>query len=173
MPDSYIVDGSFNFRGIEYGSNYASNFKPRSLIDKAYVTGTSYLTASQGITKTGGNFALGGSVTGNITIDSNVDNTNTFSIGSNGNRFSIISLQGGQTGVNTGSISISPTSTSIGRPATNPSSIVFDSAEIRVTDLLNMRGMVYAADYSSNFKPRSLVDKGLCYWYYININNDC
>jgi hypothetical protein len=58
--------------GICYGGNYSSNYTNRTLVDKEYVdysvTGNS-MTASNGLSKIGTNITLGGSLTGNTTIN--------------------------------------------------------------------------------------------------------
>jgi uncharacterized delta-60 repeat protein len=56
-------------RGLQYGANYTATFAKHSLVDKSYVTGTTYLTANNGITKNGSNFRLGGTLTGNTVIN--------------------------------------------------------------------------------------------------------
>ncbi len=61
--------------GIEYNADYSANFTPRSLVDKAYVTGltttSGVQTANNGLTKSGTNVRLGGTLTGYTTIDGN------------------------------------------------------------------------------------------------------
>jgi len=65
---------------ILYGSDLSSSFSNRSLVDKGYVTGitnTLTVTANNGITKSGQNFRLGGTLTGNTTI---LNNNSDFNI---------------------------------------------------------------------------------------------
>jgi len=62
---------------LRYGGDYSGNYNIRSLVDKGYVTGittTLTTTANNGITKSGQNFRLGGTLTGNTIIDGNNKN---------------------------------------------------------------------------------------------------
>ena len=60
-------------QGLIYDSNYHANYTNRSLIDKEYVdnTAATATTASNGLTKSGDNITLGGTLTGNTSIDVN------------------------------------------------------------------------------------------------------
>lgn len=122
----------------------------------------SSLTASNGITRTGSNFSLGGTMTGNISINSNVANTNSFIIGGTTRPATIQFLAGDVVGGNNGSVTISPTATSISRTTTNPMSLVLSTSGMVVTDLAYTTGLKYAADYSANFAadPRGIPDVG-------------
>jgi hypothetical protein len=119
----------------------------------------SSLTASNGITRTGSNFALGGTMTGNVSINSNTANTNTFTIGGT-TRPNRIQFLAGNVGTNSGTITVDDTSTSLSRTIGNPMSIVLSSLGMTVTDLIGNKGLVYAADYSTNFAadPRGIPD---------------
>lgn len=75
---TFILSGTTGFKGAQYLADYSSSFTPRSLVDKAYVTGTSYITASNGLTKTGGNITLGGLLNTPTTITSNAANQHIF-----------------------------------------------------------------------------------------------
>jgi len=65
---------------INYTTDLSANFTSKSLVDKGYVTGittTLTTTANNGITKSGQNFRLGGTLTGNTTI---LNNNSDFNI---------------------------------------------------------------------------------------------
>lgn len=117
-------------------------------------------TSSIGITKTGNNFTWGGTVAGDVTLSPDVNNTRNVSIGSIGNRFNQVTIGAGDTGSNSGTFSVTSSTTSMTRTVSNPMSIVMNSSGITVTDLNNNRGMLYAADYSSNYTNRSIPDVG-------------
>jgi predicted outer membrane repeat protein len=61
------------FPGITYDIDYSANYTNRSLVDKQYVVNTiaTATTASNGLTKSGNNITLGGTLTGNTSIDVN------------------------------------------------------------------------------------------------------
>ena len=57
--------------GIQYGDDYSSGYVARSLVDAEYVSGTTYITASNGIVKSSNNFKLGGCLIQNTFISGN------------------------------------------------------------------------------------------------------
>ncbi len=62
-----------DFVGVVYNDDYSANYTDRSLVDKGYVNslltgGTSY-NFFNGLTESGGNVCLGGTLTGNTIID--------------------------------------------------------------------------------------------------------
>lgn len=128
-------------------------------------------TASNGITKSNNNFELGGTITGNISINSNTANTNSFTIGGTTRPNTIQFLAGDVVGNNSGAITINSTTTSVARTTTNPMSLVLSTSGMVVTDLAYMKGLTYAADYSANFSSdnRSIPDVG---WVNSQINNN-
>ena len=72
-PDSaYVQSNLATFAGFTYDVDYSANFTPRSLVDKAYVTGLTSgggsVTANNGLKKSGANILLGGALTGATTI---------------------------------------------------------------------------------------------------------
>ena len=158
LPNTFTIAGPASFPGLQYDTNYSANFTTRSLVDVGFLDGR--YTAINGLTKTGTKFSLGGIITGNTAINSNVANTNSFSIGATTRPNSITFLAGDVTGNNSGNITINSTVTSIARTTTNPMSIVLSTAGMVVSDLASMRGLTYADNYSANFNIRSLVDKG-------------
>ncbi len=65
-----------NLKGVAYAADYSANFTDRTLVDKRYVdslvsgsTGTTIITASNGLTKIGDNIVLGGTLTGDTIIN--------------------------------------------------------------------------------------------------------
>lgn len=77
-----IIDNRVTKAGLIYGGNYRANFVDSSLVDKKYVDdaiASGVITASNGLTKTGNDIALGGTATGNTTITwADKTFTNTF-----------------------------------------------------------------------------------------------
>jgi len=67
-----------NKRGIQYADDYSATFVARSLVDAGFVTGltstSGIQTACNGLTKEGNVVVLGGTLTGNTTIDINNGN---------------------------------------------------------------------------------------------------
>jgi hypothetical protein len=87
-----ILD-SMSSIGLVYSANYHPNYTSRSLIDKEYVdniisTGVTIVTASNGLTKTGDNITLGGTLTAATTINAG---GNGFSI----NNVDVLEFQSG------------------------------------------------------------------------------
>jgi hypothetical protein len=141
LGDFYIEDQRALFSGIKYAADYSSRFAPRSLVDKGYVTGLTNslgVSANNGLTKSGSNIHLGGTLTGSTKVSmgintlaftgsssaaktnfSNVDSkfgyqisgTTLFSIGNN----DVTNLQIGQSSSSNGSgaIAIGTSSSSI------------------------------------------------------------
>ena len=112
------------------------------------------VTASNGLTRAVNNIVLGGTLT-TATIIAKASKPFTL------NGLGSIVLSAGNTGVNTSSLAINQTS--INLTATTSGSInsalnITQSAMI-ISDSINTKGLVYAADYSTNFTDRSLVDK--------------
>lgn len=169
-PTETSIDGPAGFQGLKYGANYTANFSgsPRSIPDVGFVDAR--YTASNGLTKTGTNFTMGGTMNSNIVINSSANNTNTFSIGST-TRPTSINFNAGDALNSHGAISITSTTTSIARHTTNPMSFVMSASGMVMTDLAYMKGLTYAADYSANFSSdnRSIPDVG---WVNSQINNN-
>lgn len=160
FPTSYTIEGPSSFPGVQYAANYGVNFTARSIPDVGFLDGR--YTSSQGITKTGTNFTLGGTFSSNISLNSNTANTNSFTIGGTTRPNTIQFLAGDVIGNNSGAITINSTTTSISRTTTNPMSLVLSSSGMVVTDLAFTKGLTYAADYSTNFSadPRGIPDVG-------------
>lgn len=120
---------------------------------KKRVTIDTLSTASNGLTKTNLDIALGGTLTGNTAIDTD------------GSDFEISSSSGGDYLINTGSAgNDSSLALSVGTATLSStiSSIVNSiqlASAITVTDGVNSKGIVNAADYSANSTARSLIDK--------------
>jgi hypothetical protein len=75
--------------GLKYGANYSASYDDRSLVDKGYIAGL-ITTGNNGIVKTGVNFHLGGTLTGNTTISGlnthglSLNCLSSFNVGFNG-----------------------------------------------------------------------------------------
>ena len=175
-------------KGIIYGADYSSNFSARSIVDKNFIDthiggqavdalittptlvqdgyviawnntnteyeliagggGTSY-TFANGLTESGGAVVLGGTLTGNTNIDGNattyslsISNLTTFSADSNGQ------------------ITLTSDNSNILLTSANGSLNLGSVSGHIFTDAGGEGGLKYAADYSSNFTSRSLVDQG-------------
>ena len=143
------------------------------LANAAYVTGCTAALgnvvtgATNGLTKTGKNVGLGGTLTGDTSI-----NADSNSLYVNGTKSSMVIDGGGVIGSNIyfidgGTSVISRVDFSSGCTRLN----IHDNGDTRqeialdwggdmlVTDTRHTKGLVYAADYRTNFVPRSLVDK--------------
>jgi hypothetical protein len=80
QESAMTISDNINTKGIDYNGNYHANYGNRTLVDKEYVDNsvasgsTGSTTASNGLTKTGSNITLGGTLTGDTTIttDSNM-----------------------------------------------------------------------------------------------------
>ena len=132
-----------NSKGIEYAADYSTNFTDRSLVDKGYVDTEignitqEATTADNGLTETGDNIQLGGALTQNTIIDG----TGIYNLSFNN--------------LNTATIDASTIAI-----ATSSGYSLDMNGTATFTDTGNSKGIEYAADYSTNFTDRSLVDKG-------------
>jgi len=183
---------STQFAGIQYSDDYSGAYTSRSLVDKAYVDAASVsITASNGLTKIttsggSGDIKLGGSLTGDTTIDgafggaggnydltfSNIgaidiaasqgmtitsDADTTFEQTNATGVFRIIASGAGA------NISLQADGVSIINDAGGSPTLQLN---INTTDatFIDARGttsgLEYFADYSSGYSDRSLVDKG-------------
>lgn len=103
----------------------------------------SNLTFDNGLTRTGDNVALGGSLTSNTIIDRGTRNFIVLTTSGSGGYLSML---------NSGSIIGDNTGTAV-------QTIEFGvNNKIEIFDTLNDKGAEYAADYSANFTDRSLPD---------------
>lgn len=149
------------------------NFGPYGVYSIDDTVATLKTTASNGITKTGNNFTLGGTITGSIFLGTG---SNAFGItsGSGGNNVAL-SLNNGVSSIS--SINNTPGDQSfINQTATtatidlyvNPGgagsgnkkgiTITPGTSGISVYDAINSKGFVYTADYSANYTSRSIPD---------------
>jgi len=154
-----------NFQGVQYGADYSANFTLRSLVDKEYVDDAIDAAAIQvenGITLTAGVARLGGNLTQNTTIDA--DFLNFSIIGAN---FLGLTARSGITIAtidNGGAITFETFNGQIEFRSFAANTNI-DAATINLTTTVG--GVVitgdehakYAADYSTNYTNRSLVDK--------------
>lgn len=194
---------------VQYNADYSSGSNDRSVLDKEYIdnnvgTGSTSVTANNGLTKFGDNIVLGGTLTGDTTISGGtlyginliLNGINIDDEGGNGITISSSGLgdiQINPDGLNTGfdvygnnydsGISISSGSFAQLYALRGQIQVNGDSTEIiskyanndPATDITlsstnsyfrdqrtgtTAVGLEYYSDYSVNFTPRSLVDKG-------------
>ena len=87
------ISGNTNFRGARYISDYSANYNLRSIPDVNFVTGTTYIDANNGLSKSGNFIQLGGNpLLTSTSIDVNnkqlsFTNLESVSFGSSGNTF--------------------------------------------------------------------------------------
>lgn len=85
--DTFTFSGTTFFKNpISYLTDVSSSYGIRSLVDKNFVTGTTYLTANNGLTKSGNNVHWGGALTGATTISGTtfpitLQTTGSFTVG--------------------------------------------------------------------------------------------
>lgn len=148
-PNTYQTKSSI---ALLTGTTLPNTYLTKSDFNTYTGTSAGISTANNGLTKSGANVHLGGSLTGATTIEAN---SFEFSLtGSSGN----LSL-----GRNTGLINISSRN-AINLQGKNVSGV--NRVQFRVTSTgatlsdANSTGIQYSANYSAGFTPRSLVDKG-------------
>ena len=152
-----FTDSSNNQEGIRYAADYSSNYVDRSLIDKAYATGLISAAAGNGLTETAGVINLGGTLTADVTIDGNqkiylggassfltelVGFADTISLLGNFTNNELLTMSGGTIALRVDGSGFS---------LTKNASTFIDTGSIGA-------GLEYAADYSSNYTSRSLID---------------
>lgn len=172
----YVYDARTIKKGIEYVADYSSGFGKRSLVDKGYVTGltsTLGVTANNGLTKTGNNIVLGGSLTGDtivnganhsLTLGNSGDELSSLTIKTKNGYSEIANKDFGET------VEVALQLDTIFTPTANlvtTNLSTYNSTFLNVGDNLiqigstdsSFQGAKYSSDYSSNFTERSLVDK--------------
>lgn len=191
-----VVDNHVSKRGLEYDADYSAGFTNRSLVDKEYVqnaisnltgsTGSTNVTASNGLTKSGDDIKLGGALDQNTVVDGNGNRNISFQNnydfvvdhsygsfkmlgdggyelqskpGSNGVR-----LIGDDTINDRGEVNVNADIATIGVREgglnTYKHRLEFDGTNAKFTDSRTIKtGIEYDADYSESFTDRSLVDK--------------
>lgn len=182
-PGGMTITDSLTGTGLEYAADYSAGFVGRSLPDVAFVMAAiasaiagigAVTTASQGLTKTGSDVALGGTLTGDvelfpgshqIKIDmgsggglevqgptafffANNDTVNAFTNGTGDLRATLLA-QNGVASLRTENKFTSSVYAGINAVDTN----------LFVVDLINVLGLVNGGDYEANFVARSLVTK--------------
>lgn len=162
-----VTDNRISKKGIEYNDeSIGAAFTDRSLVHKKYLVdtisssiGTYVNSASNGLTLASQNVKLGGAVTENTTLSGG--GSQTFTI-SGMSAVNILSSAGG-------AFHSSASYTYMGSLSTNflwnssglQINIADGSSGLTINDGRTTHpGLVYAADYSSDFTSRSLVDKG-------------
>jgi hypothetical protein len=158
-PDILITSTN----STKYASNYSASFTDRSLVDKEYVDGAitaAGITASNGLTKTGNDITLGGTVTGNTQINS--AGSHSFEIGFP-DAFNAIVLNASSeinlTVLNASSeINLTSSFINMNAPDILISSVIINMSapDILITSTNSTK---YASNYSASFTDRSLVDK--------------
>ena len=167
-PLSMIVEDSLNLKGLVYEVDYSASglTDPRWIPDNAYVTGLTTAvatTASNGITKTGQDFTLGGTLTENTIIAAggySLDFTDlTNSEHSVTGAAAVLDLNAK---TNSQLVIKSQSGTLLGDDFTNSIGLNLDyNANLfSITDnRATAAGIQYVADYSLDYTDRSLVDK--------------
>lgn len=164
-----------------YDDDYSANFVARSLVDAAWVTGqtstSGVQTVSNGLTKTGTNVTLGGTLTSNAAITSN-NGTATFDVNLSdvaGDTWGNLLVTNTQAYLSAGNETVSgfyadvlaftdPTYARSLLLAYNDSNncMGFDmqtNVGMKITDDIFSKGLEYVADYSGNFDNCSLITK--------------
>jgi len=155
-----------NKRGILYADDYSSTFINNSLVSKKYVDaqvsgGTASLLADNGLTRVGDTFILGGELTGETTIT--VADYGNLVIQAQNSSNAYFVVYGGDSGdseiiakANSSCVHVLDNSVKL---CGGGSSLVIDGDSLIITDGTgDDYGIQYAADYSSTFVARSLVD---------------
>src|SRR5690606_29167049 len=128
-----------------------------------------YKTVSNGLTAGSGTLKLGGNLTGNTSINTNGSTLEFGTFATNRSRYvqtdnSILVSSGGAPSaalfVQSGSGLYIANMGYIHSGDGLSSQIQISNTEMLVADSFNSKGLVYAADYSSNFSTRSLTDVG-------------
>ena len=193
VPYTGITQYSLRTNGLDvYANDYSAQYTDRTKIDKGYadlhyapisVTGGTgggsgtTVTASNGLTKSGNNIVLGGTLTGGTTIDTT--DSNFFVISDLTNPSSTVLLQlvpslstGGGNYTLNAQLSDGTTGSYLGGSSSELDIIYYttggtsgfqiSSAQFSISDSINNIGMQYVADYSANgtLNPRWVPDYG-------------
>lgn len=172
--NTMVVTDNISLKGLVYSDDYTSNFTTYSLVTKGYVDslGTSSITyAGSGLTESGSTSSkilhLGGELTQNTNLDGfydfklgDVTSLSKFTTKVGGFYSSELELTPGFVNVIVGyGFSQSKISLSKGN-------IISDGSinnSMVIIDDINLKGLVYSDDYTSNFTTHSLVTKGYVY----------
>jgi hypothetical protein len=142
-----LLEDTKNEQGIVYAADYSGNFTDRSLIDKAYADGL---------------------IHGNIyTEDGTITNTSRVFTGETDATLLFDFFDTDSSNYQQrGQFQIEPDFVRLGRlkgdglgDEDGTQFLIFNTTEILLSDTLNSKGILYAADYSSSFTDRSLIDK--------------
>jgi hypothetical protein len=172
------VELTFNAQGLRYLADYTATFTDRSLVDKAYVdaaitSGAITLTDGNGTTAGATSIDLGGTLTGSTALTGGTGTVLNMSVGTLPGNQSKLSLNGSSSGfeLSYGTTNVTGDSAYIKGNGSNPALEIayysdniggtnkFDIDDTGIKVTLDDGVMVYAADYSSTFTDRSLVDK--------------
>ncbi len=183
----FIITDNNGSKGMVYQSDYSANFTPESLITKRYLTNyvataSSNISANNGLTVSGNNVQLGGTLISDTSINGGGF---LFEFGTSGNRLDSLNVFANNDFNVQADNDINLTAldeirtiglyqnlighSSISIATDNVSFNVFDTASvitnngsnnnIIVTDDISNKGIVYGTDYSPNFTPESLITK--------------
>ena len=151
--NNFEVIDAINSKGMIYAADYSSNYTARSIVDKGYAD-TANIYGMDGSLNADRTITMGGN---DIEFRTESANTHFYVWAANGDDSSY--SQRSQISVDHNGILLEDAQATLGVENTlqsisiSPSGIVF-------TDLLNVRGVTYAADYSAAYTNRSLTDKG-------------
>ena len=170
-----VTDNQTGAKGMYYNDDYSDNFTPRSLVDKAYVTGLTsqgILTANNGLTKVGDNVVLGGALTGDTSItltgstaydmDLSWDNEGLYYVNQKLSSDKGFYVSGGSAASTTRiTFAVNAHASLICSYNDNSISCMsHNGGQIKVCGSgPNFHGIYYHADYESNFNNCSLVTK--------------
>lgn len=169
LNGALFTDSRATKAGIIYAADYSSNFTDRSLVDKGYVSGviaSSAITASNGLTKTGNTVCLGGTIINTFTsILPDTDETYAMSIGNSSCGFFSVSLTSKSQGTYQDTMYAEDGTIKLyHRNTTDDYTLELTlqenpNQEIQISSNdPDFIGIIYGADYSSNYTARSLVD---------------
>jgi len=135
--ESVFTDLSPGLQGIKYAADYSATFVARSLPDKAYTDSNSFILNNLSVSDENRT----------ISVTDTDDSGDLFSASAFGTNFS-------------SSVIVQSTLLRLYYEVGGVfSRITVDASEMVIEDDLNLKGLVYDADYSDNFTARSLPDK--------------
>lgn len=156
------VQEAINSKGLYYAADYTANFSARSLVDKDYVdtklnswlTGT--LTGNTTVTNANSYiFKISAGDGADLYTEVQIDESGFVCLAEDADgEFSTELISQVTDGIRAQSVLKSTNTTG------DASLDISTSTGMVFTDEINTKGVVYAADYSTNYTDRSLVDKG-------------
>lgn len=140
-----LVTDTTDLAGLKYAADYSGNFTARSLVDKAYSDNNSIYQSD-------------GSVTGNRTVSASLAKSldfRSYNAATFGTSTALAELF-----VQDGAVTLGHAVLSLGIKGNRVEIEITPSTGMEFTDSILNKGAFYNADYSANYTPRSLVDKG-------------